>query len=137
MHVEPSQKYFIVLQFIFSWSVLEIETDGSYPDDVQAYAAGIVEGALTWYPIHAHLDNTIRSICKNREKQCEKLREALDRSVDKWKSYAAENQKDPFWHQVIKFIIKYYFDRPNTRYSTKEHTSADGQNFMLCVACSG
>lgn len=80
-----------------------METDGSYPDEIQAYAAGIVEGALTWYPIHTHLENTIRAKCDNKplEKQCNKLKDALDKSVDTWKAYAAERASvDPYWHQV-------------------------------------
>lgn len=85
------------------WSLLEIETDGSYPDEIQAYAAGIVEGALTWYLIHTHLENTIRAKCEDQplEKQCDKLRDALDKSANIWKTYAAERStSDPFWHQV-------------------------------------
>ncbi|XP_030020376.2 putative phospholipase B-like lamina ancestor [Manduca sexta] len=85
------------------WSLLEVETDGSYPDEIQAYAAGIVEGALTWYLIHTHLENTIRAKCENTplEKQCNKLKDALDKSVDTWKSYAAERSgSDPYWHHV-------------------------------------
>ncbi|XP_045773042.1 putative phospholipase B-like lamina ancestor [Maniola jurtina] len=85
------------------WSLLEIETDGSYPDEIQAYAAGIVEGALTWYLIHTHLENTIRAKCEDQplEKQCDKLRDALDKSVNIWKTYAAERgAADPFWHHV-------------------------------------
>ncbi|CAH0715655.1 unnamed protein product, partial [Brenthis ino] len=85
------------------WSLLEIETDGSYPDEIQAYAAGIVEGALTWYLIHTHLENTIRAKCEDQplEKQCDKLRDALDKSANIHKTYAAERSaSDPFWHHV-------------------------------------
>lgn len=83
---------------------MEVETSDSYPDEIQAYAAGIVEGALTWSLIHTHLENTIRAKCDNKplEKQCNKLRDALDKSVDIWKSRAAEKGSvEPFWHQVI------------------------------------
>ncbi|CAG4956200.1 unnamed protein product [Colias eurytheme] len=85
------------------WSLLEVETNSSYPDEVQAYAAGIVEGALTWYLIHTHLENTIRAQCEDRpiEKQCDKLRDALDKSANIWKTYAADRSAtDPFWHHV-------------------------------------
>ncbi|KAI8436683.1 hypothetical protein MSG28_010171 [Choristoneura fumiferana] len=85
------------------WSLLEVETDASYPDEIQAYAAGIVEGALTWYLIHTHLENTIRAKCEDtpREKQCDKLRDTLDRSVNIWKTKGAERGAvEPFWHHV-------------------------------------
>ncbi|XP_063826325.1 putative phospholipase B-like lamina ancestor [Ostrinia nubilalis] len=91
------------------WSLLEVETSDSYPDEIQAYAAGIVEGALTWSLIHTHLENTIRAKCDNKplEKQCNRLRDALDKSVDIWKSQAAEKGSvDPFWHQVSLYYVQ-------------------------------
>ncbi|XP_026735278.1 putative phospholipase B-like lamina ancestor [Trichoplusia ni] len=92
------------------WSLLEIETDPSYSDEHQAYAAGIVEGALTWSLIHSHLDNTIRAKCgedTNTMKQCEKFRDALDKSVDIWKAQAAERgDEDPFWHHVSLYYTQ-------------------------------
>ncbi|KAH9644783.1 hypothetical protein HF086_007871 [Spodoptera exigua] len=69
---------------IESWSLLEIETDPSYSDEHQAYAAGIVEGALTWSLIHSHIENTITSKCEEDSsvmKQCNKFKDALDKSV--------------------------------------------------------
>lgn len=91
------------------WSLLEVETDSSYSDEHQAYAAGIVEGALTWSLIHMHLENTIRVTCDNQpvEKQCNKFRDALDKSVEKWKTYAAERgATDPFWHHVTLYYTQ-------------------------------
>ncbi|XP_026492159.1 putative phospholipase B-like lamina ancestor [Vanessa tameamea] len=91
------------------WSLLEVETDGSYPDEIQAYAAGIVEGALTWYLIHMHLENTIRAKCEDQplEKQCDKLRDALDKSANIWKTQAAErSSSDPFWHHVSLYYTQ-------------------------------
>ncbi|RVE52127.1 hypothetical protein evm_003200 [Chilo suppressalis] len=91
------------------WSLLEVETNPLFPDEIQAYAAGIVEGALTWSLIHNHLENTIRERCDGTslEKQCNKLRDALDKSVDIWKSHADERGSvDPFWHQVSLYYIQ-------------------------------
>ncbi|XP_047029875.1 putative phospholipase B-like lamina ancestor isoform X2 [Helicoverpa zea] len=92
------------------WSLLEIETDPSYSDDHQAYAAGIVEGALTWSLIHSHLENTIRAKCDESPsvmKQCNKFRDTLDKSVDIWKAHAAEKGgDDPFWHHVSLHYIQ-------------------------------
>ncbi|CAK1580142.1 unnamed protein product [Parnassius mnemosyne] len=91
------------------WSLLEVETDGSYRDDIQAYAAGIVEGALTSYLIHTHLDNTIRAKCEYQpaKRQCNRLRDELDKSVNVWKSYAAEQgADDPFWHHVSLYYTQ-------------------------------
>lgn len=91
------------------WSLLEVETDPSYSDEQQAYAAGIVEGALTWSLIHKHLENTIRAKCDNQpiEKQCNKFKDALDKSVESWQKYAAERSAaDPFWHHVTLYYTQ-------------------------------
>lgn len=34
------------------WAQLELETQRNYPDDIQAYAAGFLEGAQTWFQIN-------------------------------------------------------------------------------------
>lgn len=90
----------------YSWSILEIETDPSYSDEYQAYAAGIVEGALTWSLIHEHQENTITARCQPVEKQCDEFRDALYKSVNKWKAFADEHAaSDPFWHHVSSCLI--------------------------------
>ena len=33
--------------FLNRWGYMEIETNPSYPDTIQAYAAGLVEGVLS------------------------------------------------------------------------------------------
>lgn len=92
------------------WSLLEIETNPSYSDEHQAYAAGIVEGALTWSLINSHLENTIHARCDRKPlamKQCNNFRDALDKSVDIWKAHAAEKAgEDPFWHHVSLYYTQ-------------------------------
>lgn len=36
------------------WSQIELESQADYPDNVQAFAAGYLEGALTWDVINSH-----------------------------------------------------------------------------------
>lgn len=36
------------------WGWLEIDTQADYPDRIQAFAAGMLEGALTWSKIYDH-----------------------------------------------------------------------------------
>ncbi|KOB71876.1 putative phospholipase B-like lamina ancestor, partial [Operophtera brumata] len=84
---------------------MDVDTAGY----IQAYAAGVVEGALTWYLIHTHLENTIRDKCEGTPfaKQCNKLKDALDMSVESWKNYADKHaSEDPFWHQVSLYYTQ-------------------------------
>ncbi|CAH2048552.1 unnamed protein product, partial [Iphiclides podalirius] len=110
------------------WSLLEVETDGSYRDDIQAYAAGIVEGALTSYLIHTHLDNTIRARCEGQpaKKQCDKLRDELDKSFNIWKSYAAEREADdPFWHHVSLYYTQISGMYTGWKHGTERNTNLE------------
>lgn len=48
--------YFACYNFAFflfySWAQIEVETQRTYPDWVQAFGAGILEGSLTWNNIY-------------------------------------------------------------------------------------
>lgn len=92
--------------YFHSWYLLEVETNGDYNDENQSYAAGIVEGALTWSLIHTHLENTIRRKCQDEalEKQCLALKDYFEKSVNKWKNYAESASDDPYWHHVRIYI---------------------------------
>lgn len=36
------------------WSQLELESQQEFPDKIQAFAAGMLEGALSWHNIYLH-----------------------------------------------------------------------------------
>lgn len=80
---------------------MEIETSPDYPDDVQAYAAGLLEGSLTWQLIHHHWHNTVRAACAPRAALCRKMRQYLKVNVASAREKAdARRFEDPFWHMV-------------------------------------
>uniref|UniRef100_A0A0C9RIQ3 Phospholipase B-like n=1 Tax=Fopius arisanus TaxID=64838 RepID=A0A0C9RIQ3_9HYME len=89
------------------WSFVEIETSPNYPDAVQAYAAGLLEGSLTWQLIHHHWHNTIEAPCIGREEICTKIRKGLKENAqateDRANALAAD---DPFWHMVRLFYTQ-------------------------------
>ncbi|CAB3221806.1 unnamed protein product [Arctia plantaginis] len=123
-----ARAYFRMDMDTTGWSILEIETDPSYSDEYQAYAAGIVEGALTWSLIHEHQENTISAKCQPVERQCDEFRDALYKSVNKWKAFADEHAaSDPFWHHVKLYYTqingmwtgwKYGVERSSKPYDT-------------------
>ncbi|KAH8406810.1 hypothetical protein KR222_004224 [Zaprionus bogoriensis] len=86
------------------WAQIEVETQRSYPDWVQAYAAGMLEGSLTWKNIYNQWANTISSSCERDEssqKFCEWLRELLTRNYEYLKQQAhAKSEHDHYWHQL-------------------------------------
>ena len=85
---------------------MEIETQPEYPDWVQAHAAGLLEGSLTWQTIYWHWQNTVEKTCEGREDFCNTVREILETNSNIIEDKAeAFGNEDPFWHQVsISFI---------------------------------
>ncbi|XP_053677342.1 putative phospholipase B-like lamina ancestor [Anopheles nili] len=89
------------------WSQLELESQSSYSDTVQAYAAGIMEGALTWNNIYMHWYNTIDSVCSKddeSEEFCDWLRGLITTNVDTVKKMAdMKGKHDFYWYQIALF----------------------------------
>ncbi|XP_063697348.1 putative phospholipase B-like lamina ancestor isoform X2 [Culicoides brevitarsis] len=89
------------------WSFLEIETQADYPDRIQAFAAGMLEGSLTWKLIYDHWSNTIGSECnKNDESQkfCSWAKNILKRKYENSKTESEIKERDsPYWYQIRLF----------------------------------
>ncbi|KFB43878.1 AGAP005971-PA-like protein [Anopheles sinensis] len=89
------------------WSQLELESQASYTDSVQAYSAGMMEGALTWHNIYMHWLNTIDSVCSRdpeSEEFCEWLRGLITTNVDTVKKMAdMKGKHDHYWYQIALF----------------------------------
>ena len=80
---------------------MEIETSPDYDDHVQAYAAGLVEGSLTWQLIYHHWYNTVRAACPPKSTLCAKMRKHLRENTDNTRKLARRlRDEDPFWHMV-------------------------------------
>jgi hypothetical protein len=83
------------------WAILEVETRDEYPDWVQAYSAGLLEGSLTWQLIYWHWQNTVQNICENQIEFCKHVRSFVEINSENVKDVAEKKgDNDPFWHQV-------------------------------------
>lgn len=86
------------------WAQIEVETQRTYPDFVQAYGAGILEGSLTWNNIYNQWRNTIESSCERDEISknfCSWLRQLLTENYVKIKAMAEElGEHDHYWYQI-------------------------------------
>lgn len=89
------------------WATLEIETTSTYPDWVQAYGAGLLEGALCWQLIYWHWRNTIQSTCLENEDLCDSIRKHLEEIENEATTHANKSERDePFWHHVSLFYTQ-------------------------------
>lgn len=86
---------------------LEIETQTGYSDKIQAYAAGLIEGSLTWMSIYAQWRNTIESFCeKSKENEifCKWLRDVVEVNFENVQNLAEDQRtNDPYHHQIFLF----------------------------------
>ncbi|XP_076232614.1 phospholipase B domain containing lamina ancestor [Calliopsis andreniformis] len=105
--MHAARAYYKTGIFEQGWSYIEIETSSKYPDTVQAYAAGLLEGSLTWQLIHHHWYNTIRPQCEEKAAECRKLTRYLrDNTAVIRKRAELLESTDPFWHMVRLFYAQ-------------------------------
>ncbi|ETN77296.1 lysophospholipase, partial [Necator americanus] len=69
-------------KYFCSWTFLEIETHSRFDPELQAYAAGYLEGVLSRKVLNYHIQNTVEDYCKNFTQYCNRMTDFL-----------AENQK--------------------------------------------
>ncbi|KAK6637294.1 hypothetical protein RUM44_007708 [Polyplax serrata] len=87
------------------WAIIDIETQSNYPDWVQAYAAGMLEGSLSWQLIYWQWKNTVQDICVNQKLFCNYIKTYLEENLKSIKN-SYENRDDPYWHQVYLFYMQ-------------------------------
>lgn len=83
------------------WSRLQIESNGHVQDDLQAYAAGVLEANLTRQVMEYQWTNLFGMYCENQTTYCHKLARFLTENV----KYTQEQghrlrNDDPFWNMV-------------------------------------
>eukprot|EP00096_Caligus_rogercresseyi_P012655 TRINITY_DN5370_c0_g1_i1.p1 TRINITY_DN5370_c0_g1~~TRINITY_DN5370_c0_g1_i1.p1 ORF type:complete len:563 (+),score=96.26 TRINITY_DN5370_c0_g1_i1:42-1730(+) len=87
------------------WSILSIKTKAQFPDDVQAYGAGIMEAYMTNDIIYNHWRNTVVGYCDGKEKICEAIQDYLDKNLAfiKTMTTRANREASSYWHHVGLF----------------------------------
>ncbi|XP_033747259.1 putative phospholipase B-like 2 [Pecten maximus] len=89
------------------WSLLEVTTSEDYDDEVQAYAAGLVEGYLTADFIKMQWYNTIEGYCSEPyTAYCSRLQTYLQQNLDWMNMMISKSNSDPYWNQVKLFLVQ-------------------------------
>ncbi|XP_067861820.1 putative phospholipase B-like 2 [Heptranchias perlo] len=91
------------------WSYLELTTNGTYNDSIQAYAAGVVEAAVTQPYIYMHWMNTMFRYCgpfKYQTAYCEKLKNYIETNLAWIEDQMANNGDEAYWHQVRLVLLQ-------------------------------
>ncbi|XP_004690760.1 PREDICTED: putative phospholipase B-like 2 [Condylura cristata] len=91
------------------WAFLELHTNGHYNDSLQAYAAGVVEAAVTEELIYMHWMNTVVNYCGPFEYEvgyCEKLKSFLETNLEWMQAEMEANKNSAYWHQVRLTLLQ-------------------------------
>ncbi|XP_029165623.1 putative phospholipase B-like lamina ancestor [Nylanderia fulva] len=135
VQLNVARAYYKTSIFESGWSSIEIETSSKYPDSVQAYAAGLLEGSLTWQLIYHHWYNTINVVCEKKTFECSKLMEFFRKNTviirERAELLAA---RDPFWHMVRLFYIQLDGLEAGWKYAvrrSRQTVKMDTEHFLL------
>ncbi|XP_006901078.1 PREDICTED: putative phospholipase B-like 2 [Elephantulus edwardii] len=91
------------------WAFLEVGTSGRYNDSLQAYAAGMVEAAVSKELIYMHWMNTVVNYCGPFEYEagyCEKLKHFLETNLEWMQEEIDLNRDSAYWHQVRLTLLQ-------------------------------
>ena len=89
----------------YRWGIFEVETfsqKGTIPEEIQAYAAGVLEGSLSKLQIYYHFRNTVEGMCNpdpGTKAYCKRLYKYLKTNMD-WIRSQVLTQKDNYWKMV-------------------------------------
>jgi len=91
------------------WAYLDIEASIEFPNKIQAYAAGYLEGWITHPLLHMHYQNTIIGRCDGKEDLCERIDKWVTNN-ERWvkKKIRKHKNHDPYWHHVDLFYQQMY-----------------------------
>uniref|UniRef100_H3AVI6 Phospholipase B-like n=1 Tax=Latimeria chalumnae TaxID=7897 RepID=H3AVI6_LATCH len=91
------------------WSYLEVVTNGRYNDSVQAYAAGVVEAAVTQQLIYMHWMNTMVGYCgpfKYEKNYCDRLKSYIATNLAWMEEQIEAGEDQEYWHQVRLVLLQ-------------------------------
>ncbi|XP_068679671.1 putative phospholipase B-like 2 [Montipora foliosa] len=115
------------------WSFLEIHTNASFPDKLQAMAAGLVEGSLTGELMYKNYQNTLAGYCENDIDFCMKLGRFLGENLKWLSSQIADNPGDKYWYQV-ELILRQFEGIKQGYLSNKSLPIIQDFDFLLMQA---
>ncbi|XP_043861009.1 putative phospholipase B-like 2 [Dromiciops gliroides] len=91
------------------WAFLDLATNGQYSDALQAYAAGVVEAAVSAELIYMHWMNTVVDYCgpfKYETVYCEKLKNYIELNLAWMQKQIASGKDSEYWHQVELALLQ-------------------------------
>ncbi|NP_001076460.1 putative phospholipase B-like 2 precursor [Danio rerio] len=91
------------------WAYLDLSTSAGYNDSLQAYAAGLVEGAATSQLLYKHWMNTLMGYCGPFSSDvgfCERLKDYISTNLQWMWQQMETHTHSPYWHQVRLSLLQ-------------------------------
>ncbi|KAK5979999.1 Phospholipase B [Trichostrongylus colubriformis] len=86
------------------WTFLEVETQSKFEPELQAYAAGYLEGVLSREVLHYHIQNVAEDYCKNFTQYCKRMNEFVDQNQQYIKQKLASTSKDDMYWSAVNRV---------------------------------
>ncbi|KAK0407484.1 hypothetical protein QR680_019219 [Steinernema hermaphroditum] len=92
---------------VTGWSYLEIETKSEFDPNLQAYAAGLLEGNLTHVVIDHFTANLVTDYCTGFKGYCQRLHKYVNTNLQ-WikKQLESQSPDDPYWQAVNRTLLQ-------------------------------
>ena len=96
---------FVNSQLEDGWTKLEVVTNENVTDTIQAEAAGMAEGALTWkFLTEYYKEFYVNDVCKKEPGACEWISGQLKKNAEYIRrTVVANSSTDSYWHHVGLF----------------------------------
>jgi len=94
--------------FELGWGILEVETNSTYSDELQGFAAGVVEGYLTARRIQDNAVNVMNVVYKGKE-PTQEVQDFFEQQ-DSWSRIQTElygNDPSSEWHQIKSILSQF------------------------------
>ncbi|CAG2104668.1 unnamed protein product, partial [Medioppia subpectinata] len=90
-----------------TWAQLDVHSNATLNDSLQAYSSGLIEGHLTADLIDFHWNNNIQHYCDNSSQFCDILFPFIEKNVEFMKTEIKKYAKtDEYWHQIELSLIQ-------------------------------
>ena len=87
-------------KLIKRWANLELKTYNPFPDDIQSYMSGFLEGYITGDLIEMNYENNIQGYCDGQKVFCHLLKEFVKNNTQFVENMIEKNKNNDYWHQI-------------------------------------
>ncbi|XP_077535671.1 putative phospholipase B-like 2 isoform X2 [Haemaphysalis longicornis] len=119
------------------WAFLQVGSNSQTPDEIQAYAAGAIEGYLSRDLMEYHWENVFGRYCDNQTEYCDRVEAFIRKNLEYSLSQEEKlSSTDPYWNMVKLQMqqlsgLSDVFDGKNLTYTRRVTTATKALYFNI------